>query len=69
MTRTIDVLFELGDIVYLKTDSEQLERMITGVCLREKGLISYEISCGERCGWHYGFEITTEKDVLKKIND
>jgi len=63
MIRQIDILFELSDIVYLKTDAEQLERIITGVCLREKGLVSYEVSCGERCGWHYGFELSSEKIV------
>ena len=69
MIRQIDVLFELETMVYLKTDPEQLERMITGICVREKGLISYEVSCGERTGWHYGFELTSEKDVIKKINE
>jgi hypothetical protein len=35
----IKTKYNIGDIVYLKTDVEQLERMITGITIRENGLV------------------------------
>lgn len=58
--------FEIGEIVYLKTDNEQLERFVTGVNIRV-GSISYALTNGTNESWHYDFEISKEIDVLKKI--
>ncbi len=62
----IDNKFDLGDIVYLKTDPDQKERLVTGVTVRPTGLL-YELSVGEEDSTHYDLEITTEKDVLKTL--
>jgi hypothetical protein len=69
MKITIDPLFDIGSIVYLKTDNNQHQRIITGFCIREGGIVSYEVSCDERSSWHYGFELSHEKDILKTITN
>ncbi len=68
LARTIhDIYFSIGDIVYLKTDQQQEERIVVGICLRPTG-VSYCLMCGLTESWHYGMELTTEKDVLKAID-
>jgi len=56
--------FDIGDSVYLKTDNEQCERLVTGINIRESG-ISYAVSCGTDESWHYAFEMTKERDIVK----
>ena len=60
----IDNKFNIGDEVYLKTDSEQKCRLVTGLFIRATS-ISYELSCASEASTHYDFEITSEIDVLK----
>jgi hypothetical protein len=55
---------KLGQIVYLKTDPSQLERIITGILLRQTGK-EYYLGCGEIESSHYEIEITLEKDWTK----
>ena|SRR5690606_12979951 len=56
--------FDIGDSVYLKTDPEQLERLVTGISVRQNG-ITYAISHLTNETWHYDFEITKERDIIK----
>lgn len=60
--------YEFGQEVYLKTDTEQKVRIVTGMLIRPNGCISYELSCGTETRWHYDFEISTEKNVLITTN-
>ena len=60
----IENKFNIGDEVYLSTDSEQSCRLVTGLNIRATS-ISYNLSCGIGESMHYDFEITVEKDVLK----
>jgi hypothetical protein len=60
----IDNKYELTQTVYLKTDPDQRQRIITQINVRVNGLI-YELTCGSSGSWHYEFEITAEKDVLQ----
>ena len=64
----IDNKFNIGDKVYLDTDSEQHERIVTGFTVRQNSII-YAISKGSSESWHYDFEITTEKDVVKQTTN
>lgn len=57
----------LGQIVYLKTDPEQRERIVTGITQRP-GTILYHLSVADFESVHYEIEITTEKDILKSLN-
>lgn len=56
--------FDIGDSVYLRTDPEQAERLVTGINVRESG-ISYAVTCGANESWHYAFEMTKERDIVK----
>jgi hypothetical protein len=59
---TID--FEMGQIVYLKTDGEQIGRMILGINLRPNGQVLYSLAHAERESQHYAIEISAEKDII-----
>lgn len=62
----IDVEYNIGDIVYLKTDSEQKERIVTAIEIRHGGLLLYQLSSGTSTTYHYGIEISTTIDIIKK---
>ena len=63
----ISTPYELGDIVYMKIDVDQNEMMITGFNVRQRG-ITYELSRSNgSTSWHYDFEFTLEKSVLKQV--
>lgn len=60
----LDSKFDFGQEVFLKTDIDQKMRIVTGICIRPNGWISYELSCGTESRWHNDFEISTEKNVV-----
>ncbi len=60
--------FKIGQSVYLKTDPEQFERIVFGIYVQQSGLI-YELACGEKTSKHFDFEITSEINELKKIDN
>jgi len=60
--------FEIGQSVYLKTDTQQLERIVCGICVSQKELL-YELCLGSTVSKHYNFEITEDINVLKKIEN
>lgn len=55
--------FELGSIVYLITDPDQFERMITRIIITMNGAIIYEASCGNCTSLHYDGEMSTKKNI------
>lgn len=63
----LDSKFNVGDIVYLRTDTEQKERIVTGVQLNPNGLI-YRLVCEVTETWHYDFEISPEKIFSKSLD-
>ncbi len=60
--------FELEDIVFLKTDTEQIERMVTCKQIRP-GVTIYYLACGTNETVHYACEISKEKDLIKKMTN
>ena len=60
----IDNKFNIGDTVYLRTDCDQNEMIVTGFSVTQNS-ITYGLSFGTVESWHYDFEITLEKNVLK----
>jgi hypothetical protein len=58
--------YDFGQMVYLKTDTEQMERMVIRVGIIPSGII-YTLACGEIETNHYPIEITADKDILKTI--
>lgn len=63
---TITTPYDIGQIVYLITDNEQQDRIITAITVRSGGAI-YELSCGANCSTHYDFEMASEKDIKKML--
>jgi len=59
--------FNLGDIVYLKTDIDQRARIVTGIKVRMNDLIIYELSYTDVTTNHYEVEISNEKNILITI--
>ena len=55
--------FDYGEEVYIKTDYDQLKRVITGYYM-PPGQILYEVTCRTSVSRHYGFELSAERDPL-----
>ena len=55
--------FEFGELVYLKTDIDQHQRIVTGHSVRGN-TVRYELSCGTQETYHLKIEISREKNVL-----
>jgi len=55
---TID--YRIGDFAYLKTDPDQIKRIVTGIDLRPGGASAtkYVLSCGMHESDHFSFEIS-----------
>lgn len=64
----IHTKYNIEDIVYLVTDTEQLERIITSITIYPNNLIMYSLNCGVETSEHYEFEITHEIDNIKRLN-
>ena len=64
---TITLKYEFGDIVYLKTDPDQLERMVTRAIISPNGVL-YEVTCGTTASTHYEMEMTEHRDIKKQLN-
>lgn len=59
--------YRIGDIVFLRTDHEQNERLVTGIKIRQAS-ITYLLSYNTNESEHYDFEISSSINVLKKLN-
>ena len=55
----------IGQIVYLKTDPAQAERIVTGINIRPGNGITYCLAFETLESWHYMIEISPEKDIIK----
>lgn len=64
----MDVQFVWGDTVFLKTDPDQLPRMIVGVVVK-KSHVMYEVVKGETTSYHYDYEMAREKDVIQSTSN
>lgn len=60
--------YDFGEAVYLKTDNDQMERLVTAISIRPDG-IKYGLSCGMYESFHYDFEFTRNRDILKATSD
>ena len=59
----IENKFELGEILYLKTDVDQLCRICTAIIVCPDNSFLYELTCGTQASKHYDFEISQEKNL------
>lgn len=63
----IETKYNNGDIVFLLTDREQLERIVTAIQVSGNNGISYQLCSGTVTSWHYDFEIIGQKDFVKSL--
>ncbi len=56
--------FNLGQFVYLITDNDQRQRLVTAICVRTN-FLEYQLSLGSGSSWHQEFEISETVDVLR----
>jgi hypothetical protein len=64
MSFLINNIYDFGDILYLKTDDDQKQRIIVGIKPTPTGNIIYTVSCGSISSEHYDFELSVEKNIL-----
>lgn len=57
----IDNKFNLEEVVFLITDTDQYARIITGIQVYKNGLL-YRLACGASESWHYEYEIASNKN-------
>lgn len=69
MKKWIEVSFEIGDMVYLKTDPDQNKRMVTRISIGGLNNLTYELTLGTLTSWHYEFEISREQDIELKTSN
>jgi len=62
----IKTKYGFGDLLFLKTDPEQLSRIVTGVNIYPSGIV-YVLSLGANVSYHYEIEVTPKKDELKAL--
>lgn len=55
--------FKLGELVYLITDNEQSEYIVTQICFSLDGGVTYQLRKGTFDSWHYKSEISREKNI------
>lgn len=60
----INNTFDFGEIVFLKTDTEQKPRIITAIEIFKEGEYLYKCSSGSASSYHYDYELSTERDIL-----
>lgn len=59
----VDNKYSHGETVYLKTDKEQMPRLI--YCIKVfKNDILYEVVCGTITSAHYDFELSHEQNLV-----
>ena len=56
-------LYELGQDVYLKTDPEQLKRMVVQIRKDFNGIV-YVLVCGPETTIHFEAEISDSPDIM-----
>ncbi len=61
----VDNKYDFGDMVYLKTDPDQLKRIITGIHVFPGNAISYTVTQAGTESQHYEFEISAEKQIIE----
>lgn len=60
----IETAYEIGQIVYLKTDMEQLPHIITTIHILSKSLHAYGLNQGSQPSDHMEYELSDEKTIF-----
>lgn len=62
----IDNKYDIGQIVYLKTDTDQFARMVTAITVTKDAIV-YNLSLGISDSKRYDIEISESADILKTV--
>lgn len=60
----VETKYNIGDVVFLMTDIEQLQRIVTGVLIRPRNAVIYYLTCGDTETTHYELEMVSEKNIM-----
>ena len=60
--------YEFGETVFLKTDPDQMPRMVTAVQVNPYGTL-YGLVMETQTSWHYEMEISRKRDVILTTNN
>jgi len=58
------IIYQIGEVVYLKTDEDQQPRMITGIVLRPNNTVLYYLTNSTTETSHFDIEISREKSLI-----
>lgn len=64
MKITFDAIFELGEIVYLKTDIDQKPRILIYYKVDTSNEVLYCVNQATYESYHYSIELSRTKDVI-----
>lgn len=67
MAIVVNNKFNHGDVVYLKTDRDQMPRLVSCIKVYIQGEVMYELISGTLSSVHYEFEISTEKNLVDAL--
>lgn len=68
--KTLQIKYKEGDVVYLKTDVEQLPRMVITITWSSNcEYIMYTLMQGATMSIHYGYEIESEVNITLKTGN
>lgn len=63
MKISIEVVFSVRQEVFLKTDPDQLMRLVHAFQITESGSVLYGLVQEKNTSWHYGWEISDSKTI------
>jgi hypothetical protein len=64
----MDGYLEFGQVVYLKTDTDQRPRMVIAMLI-SSGAVQPQLASGTEQSWHFPIEISTERNILLTTNN
>ncbi|HEY8687744.1 MAG TPA: hypothetical protein VIM07_00805 [Chitinophagaceae bacterium] len=67
-SKILNIEYEIGEIIYLKTDEDQKQRIVFAIVVYRNEFV-YRCSCGTVMSDHYDFEMSRELDTTLKTNN
>lgn len=59
--------YDVGQMLVLVTDPEQLERIVVGYSVIPGNIVLYRVCLGTTTSEHYEFELAEQPDILKAL--
>jgi len=60
--------YDIGELVYLITDTEQHERIVTAIKVFPGGVLMYQLAMGGFDSSHYECEIDPDRNIKKSLD-